>query len=134
MGAVSSPPHPDPLRPNGAEREKLGRDSLDGWVAYGTVDDIPKGGGRAIRTIVGEIGLFRTEDDRVFALDNICPHKGVRLSLGAIEGDCIVCPAHGLRFSLVDGRATEFGAGMTLPVPVRVIEGRVLVRLSPPPW
>jgi nitrite reductase (NADH) small subunit len=107
---------------------------LDGWVAYGTVADIPKGGGRAIRTTVGEIGLFRTQDDRVFALDNICPHKGVRLSLGTVEGDCIVCPAHGLRFNLADGRAADSGLDRTLPVPVRIIEGRVLVRLSPPPW
>jgi len=109
-------------------------DSLEGWVAFGTIDDIPKGGGRPVRTLIGEIGIFRTEDDRVFALDNMCPHKGVRLSSGAIEGDCIVCPSHGLRFSLATGRGAEWGTGMAPPVPIKVVDRKVLLRLDPPPW
>ena len=134
MGVAETPPHPDPLPPNGAEREKSDSDSLNGWVAYGTIDDIPKGGARAIKTLIGEIGLFRTEDDRVFALDNLCPHKGARLSMGAIEGEFVICPMHGWKFALGDGRGADFGFGQTCPVPVRVIEGRVLLRLNPPPW
>lgn len=27
-----------------------------------------------------------------------CPHRSARLSLGAIENDCVVCPFHGFRF------------------------------------
>jgi len=109
-------------------------DLESGWVAFGTLDDIPRGGGRAVRTLVGEIGLFRTADDRVFALDNLCPHKGGRLSEGAIEGEFVVCPMHGWKFLLADGRGAEPGFGRTCAVPVRVAEGRVLVRLFPAPW
>ena len=109
-------------------------DPDEGWVAFGTLDDIPLGGSRAIRTLAGEIGLFRTLDGRVYALDNICPHKGARLSEGAIEGECVVCPAHGLRFALADGRGAEFGSGRVGAAPVRIEGGRVLVRLTPPPW
>src|SRR5271170_8011150 len=108
---MASPPHPDPLPPEGAEREQSGDDSLGGWVVYGTVDDIPKGGARSVRTMIGEIGLFRTIDDRVFALDNFCPHKGARLSEGAIEGEFVVCPMHGWRFALADGHGAELGLG-----------------------
>ncbi len=134
MTPPQTPPHPGPLPPDGAERE-----SHDGWVACGTLDAIPRGGARAIKTLIGEIGLFRTRDDRVFALDNLCPHKGARLSMGTIEGDAtigdvITCPFHAWRFRLDDGKCVDGGCGMTCPVPVRVIDGTVQIRLDPPPW
>ena len=106
----------------------------DGWVAFGTVDEIPRGGARAVKTVIGEIGLFRTADDRVFALDNLCPHKGARLSMGTIEGDIVTCPFHAWRFHLDDGKCVDGGYGMTCPVPVRVVDGVVQLRLAPPPW
>lgn len=105
-----------------------------GWVAFGTVDDIPQGGARAVQTMIGEIGLFRTADDRVFAMDNLCPHKGARLSQGTLDGEFVVCPMHGWTFGLADGRGSIDGFGQTCPVPVRVVEGRVLLRLFPAPW
>lgn len=105
-----------------------------GWVAFGTIDDIPKGGARAVRTPIGEIGLFRTDDDRVFALDNLCPHKGARLSLGSIEDGYVVCPMHGWKFTLASGKGSDPGFGVTCTAPVRVIDGRVLIRLFPSPW
>ena len=103
------------------------------------LDDIPRGGARAIKTLIGEIGLFRTTDDRVFALDNLCPHKGARLSMGTIEGNAtigevVVCPFHAWRFSLDTGKCVDMGFGRTCPVPARVVEGVVQIRLNPPPW
>ncbi len=103
-----------------------------GWVAFGTVEDIPAGGARAVRTLIGEIGLFRTGDGRVFALDNICPHKGARLSEGCIEGDHVVCPLHGWKFALADGSLAievEHEGSGARSLPVRVADSRVLVRL-----
>ena len=110
-----------------------------GWVACGTLAEIPRGGARAVKTLIGEIGLFRTLDDRVFALDNLCPHKGARLSMGTIESDgagggVVVCPFHAWRFRLDNGKCVDMGYGMTCPVPVRVKDGEVQLRLNPPPW
>ncbi len=104
------------------------------WIDFGTVDEIPRGGARAVKTVIGEIGLFRTEDDRVFALDNLCPHKGARLSLGFIEGDLVTCPFHGWQYRLDNGRGADPGFGMTCMVPVRVVDGVVQLRMTPPPW
>ncbi len=39
-----------------------------------------------------EIGVFRTEDDRIFAINNSCPHKGGPLSQGIVYGDKVACP------------------------------------------
>jgi nitrite reductase (NADH) small subunit len=105
-----------------------------GWVSFGPVEDIPRGGARAVKTLIGEIGLFRTTDDRVFALDNLCPHKGARLSLGTIEGDLVTCPFHGWQYRLDTGRGVDPGFGMTCTAPVRVVDGIVQVRMNPSPW
>ena len=46
-----------------------------------------------------EIVLFRGSDGRVYALNNRCPHRKMRLSQGHVDGCQIVCPYHGWRFS-----------------------------------
>jgi len=45
-----------------------------------------------------EIVLYRGQDGCVHALDNRCPHRGMRLALGRVAGDRIVCPYHGWSF------------------------------------
>lgn len=51
------------------------------------------------RTILGETILFyKTTEGAVVALDNRCCHRGAKLSQGRIEGDCVRCMYHGLKF------------------------------------
>ncbi|PJB04315.1 MAG: hypothetical protein CO125_11910, partial [Hydrogenophilales bacterium CG_4_9_14_3_um_filter_59_35] len=50
------------------------------WIQVGHLEDIPRQGSRVITTATGEIALFRNVDDRLFALNNRCPHKGGRSS------------------------------------------------------
>lgn len=45
-----------------------------------------------------EIALFRDDSGRARAVDNACPHRGMRLSAGHVEGCALVCPYHGWRF------------------------------------
>lgn len=45
-----------------------------------------------------ELVLFRTSSGQVAALDSRCPHRKMRLALGRVEGDQIVCSYHGWRF------------------------------------
>ena len=46
-----------------------------------------------------EIVLFRTLGDEVGALYNRCCHRGMRLSCGWVEGEEIVCPYHGWKYT-----------------------------------
>ena len=46
-----------------------------GWVRVGTLDDVPRLGSRVVRTADEDIAVFRTADDRVFALYDRCPHR-----------------------------------------------------------
>ena len=45
-----------------------------------------------------DIVLFRTGDGSAAALQDVCPHRGMRLSKGHVEDDRIVCPYHGWRY------------------------------------
>jgi nitrite reductase/ring-hydroxylating ferredoxin subunit len=54
----------------------------------------------------------------VHALENHCPHIGLPLGKGKIEGDEIVCPFHGSRFNIATGENTDWVAavaGMKIP-------------------
>lgn len=45
-----------------------------------------------------ELVLWRSKDGRVHVFDIRCPHNGVRLSLGSVAGELLVCAGHGWSF------------------------------------
>lgn len=89
--------------------------------------DIPREGARVVKTPQGCIAVFRTADDKVFALDDRCPHKGGPLSEGIVHGTRVTCPLHGMVFDLVTGLAQGPDAGRVATHAARVDAGRVLL-------
>jgi phenylpropionate dioxygenase-like ring-hydroxylating dioxygenase large terminal subunit len=51
-----------------------------------------------IRLLGQEIVLFRTQRGPVGALEDVCPHRRMRLSLGQVVGDKLRCSYHGWTF------------------------------------
>lgn len=100
------------------------------WVAVGRIEDIPRQGARVVATPMGDVALFRTLRDEVFALDDRCPHKGGPLSQGIVHGRSVTCPLHNWAIDLASGEALAPDRGCVRPVPVRVEHGRVLLDLS----
>ncbi len=100
------------------------------WVKVAPLEDIPKLGARVVRTKDCDIGVFRTEDDRVFAINNACPHKAGPLSQGIVYGDKVACPLHSWKISLVDGKAEEPDVGETACYQVKVDDGVVYLELK----
>jgi nitrite reductase (NADH) small subunit len=98
---------------------------MSNWIKIVALNDIPKLGSRLVRSADKEIAVFRTEDDRVFALHNSCPHKGGPLSQGIVYGDKVACPLHNWKISLVDGNAEEPDEGHTACFAVKVEEDMV---------
>ena len=96
--------------------------------------DIPRLGARVVERASakgGNVAVFRTADDRVFALADRCPHKGGPLSQGIVHGDRVACPLHNWSIDLGTGMAVEPDEGCAARYPVRVADGLVQVALEP---
>ena len=103
------------------------------WFDIGTIDDIPLRGARCVKTPQGKIGVFRTHDDRIFAIEDHCPHKGGPLSQGIVHGAAVTCPLHIWVFSLETGKALGADEGAVKTIPVRVEDGRIAIGLGEMP-
>jgi nitrite reductase (NADH) small subunit len=98
------------------------------WLDIGSLADIPKRGARTIAVTGGDdIAVFRTGDDRVFALVNRCPHKHGPLSQGIVHGHAVTCPLHNWKISLATGEALGEDRGCTPTIPAKLDAGRVLI-------
>src|SRR5438045_7651188 len=100
------------------------------WTAVCAVADIPRLGARVVERPGdprGNIAIFRTADDRVFALADRCPHRGGPLSQGIVHGDRVACPLHNWNIALDSGAAIAPDEGCAASYAVRVENGHVFV-------
>jgi len=86
---------------------------MSDWIEIGKLNDIPPLGSRIIQTQDGDIAIFRTATDEVFALRDQCPHKQGALSQGIVHGKRVTCPLHNWVISLEDGEAQGRDTGCT---------------------
>jgi nitrite reductase (NADH) small subunit len=94
---------------------------MSSWKKLCAVTDIPVLGARRVRRAQGaDVAVFRTADDRVFALLDRCPHKGGPLSQGIVYGDRVACPLHNWSIGLGDGTAAAPDVGQTVTFSVQV--------------
>lgn len=100
------------------------------WVDVAAVADIPRQGARVVPGAMGDIAIFRTLDDAVFAVDDRCPHKQGPLSQGIVHGHAVTCPLHNWVIDLASGQAVSPDEGCVRRVAVRVADGRVQIAAS----
>jgi len=100
------------------------------WTPIGTLADIPRLAARTVQTPLGEVAVFRTAEDEVFALINKCPHKGGPLSEGIVAGRKVACPLHNWVIDLNSGHADAPDEGCTTSVPVRLDGERLFLGLA----
>lgn len=101
---------------------------MNDWVAICRIDDIPRLGARRVARERGAaVAVFRTSDDRVFALLDRCPHKGGPLSQGIVAGDGVACPLHNQVIGLNDGCARAPDSGCTPTFAVKLQGTQVLL-------
>ncbi len=101
------------------------------WIEIGQVNDIPKLGARVVKTEQGNIGIFRTGEDEIFALRDECPHKGGPLSQGIVHGKKVTCPLHNWNINLDSGEAIAPDEGCAASFPVRIEGTTIYLSLSP---
>ncbi len=100
------------------------------WTDVGALDAIPMRGARVVKSQFGDVAVFRTASDSIFALRDRCPHKGGPLSQGIVHGNAVTCPLHNWVISLETGEAQGADKGCAKSIPVRIEGGRVLVNLQ----
>lgn len=107
------------------------------WVDVADEANLRRNKRCLVRVAGQDVAVFDVGEE-LFAIDDSCPHAGASLCGGRLSQQEVQCPAHGLRFRLRDGRLFNMPAegpagGMALRVwPVRVVEGRVQVRVVSP--
>jgi len=83
------------------------------WYMAGWSAEV--GEGLLRRRLLGDpVLLFRKQEGNVAALVDRCPHRFAPLSMGERDGDCVVCPYHGLTFD-ADGICVRNPFAETLP-------------------
>jgi len=100
------------------------------WTRVCEVSDIPPLGSRVVERDSGNVAVFRTARDNVFALLDRCPHKGGALSLGIVHGESVTCPLHAWNIDLASGAAHAPDEGCARRFPVRVEDGAVFLCLD----
>ena len=100
---------------------------MNDWIEIGSVDDIPRLGARTLKGRDGDIAVFRTADDQVFALRDECPHKGGPLSQGIVHGHKVTCPLHNWVINLETGEALAPDIGCSGRIDVQCQDGHVFL-------
>ena len=99
------------------------------FVKVGRVSEIPDGRPEIFDVDDRKIAVYRIEGG-YYAIDDICTHDGGPLAEGEVEGDVVICPRHGARFSIKTGAALTFPAVSPVDTyPVRVEGEDLLVGL-----
>ena len=107
---------------------------MSDWVDVAKIEDLTPGKGRLVDMDDTMVAVFNI-DGEYFAIEDVCTHDGSSfLGCGLepedlIEGDEIVCPRHGARFSIRTGEALSAPAYEAVTkFPTRVDGGMVQVR------
>ena len=84
------------------------------WHPVARAEDI---GAAPVKAVLldEQLVIYRVKGQVVVARD-VCPHRGVPLTLGFHDGEGIVCPYHGLRYGLI-WTCLAFDAENPMPLP-----------------
>lgn len=100
------------------------------WIEIGSVSDIPRRGARCVETPGGKVAVFRTAEDRIFAIDDHCPHRGGPLSQGIVHGAAVTCPLHSWVISLETGKALGADEGAVRTLKVKTEGDRLFIAMD----
>lgn len=71
---------------------------LDDWHVVGFSRDLVDGQLLPVRLLGRDLVAWRDSNSQVHVWEDLCIHRGARLSKGWIQNDTVVCPYHGWRY------------------------------------
>ena len=100
----------------------------DRFVAVARMEDLAGAGCITVHPNGKAIVLF-LYGDRVYAVDNRCPHMGFPLDKGSVENGILTCHWHHARFDLASGGAFDLWADDIDAFPAEIRNGEIYVDL-----
>ena len=94
------------------------------------LSEVPPGTVRELQ-VEGKAIAMANVDGRVYAINNICLHRGGPLGQGLLAGTVLTCPWHGWQFDATNGRALQNPAAAVDCYPTEVRGEDVFVDLGP---
>jgi phenylpropionate dioxygenase-like ring-hydroxylating dioxygenase large terminal subunit len=68
------------------------------WYAVLESSEVPNGKPIGVTRMGEKLVFWRDTQGKLSCLRDICPHRGVALSLGKLQDDTLECPFHGFRY------------------------------------
>lgn len=84
------------------------------------------------KTVGGHTIVLFKYGERVYAVDNRCPHMGFPLNKGTVSNGILTCHWHHARFDLASGGTFDLWADDVPAFPVRIEGDNIYVDTSPP--
>jgi nitrite reductase/ring-hydroxylating ferredoxin subunit len=98
--------------------------STNGRVRVGSLAELKEQGCKVMTGQHGPIAVFH-HNDKVYAVDNRCPHMGFPLHRGTVQDGILTCHWHHARFDLASGCTFNLVADDVPTYPVEVKDGEV---------
>ena len=77
------------------------------WYPAMRADGLRKGKTQKAMLLGIPLLLGRKNDGSIFAMRDLCPHRGIPLSAGWFDGETVQCKYHGWRFEPCSGQCSE---------------------------
>ncbi|PCI02010.1 MAG: ferredoxin [Zetaproteobacteria bacterium] len=74
------------------------------WIDVCSAENLPQGERTVVDTDAGKIAIFHLSQG-LYAIEDRCSHDNGELASGELDGDEIICPRHGARFCIFNGKA-----------------------------
>ncbi len=97
--------------------------ALDQWSAVALDSQIRPASSNPVKVHDQPVALWRSASGAINAWEDRCPHRGMRLSLGFVEGDRLRCIYHGWGYA-PDGQCTVIPAHPDLVPPKTICATR----------
>ncbi len=95
------------------------------YLEIAPADQLPNGE-RMFVEVEGRSIVIINMAGNLYAIGDICTHDNGPVGDGEIEGYEIICPRHGARFDIRNGKVTSLPAVVDIPsYPVRVSNGMI---------
>lgn len=96
------------------------------WQVVAKLSEFPDKGGKTVSCAGATLALFRIKD-KIFAIDDTCPHAGASLGEGHLDGKKVICPWHAWTFDVKSGACDSMPSVFQKTYPVKIDNEDILV-------